>query len=329
MVRWRLPSSSATEHHGHTGKATLTDHRASWNYEKTLHVRLTIDRTSILQECEINFEIIQEFPSSEKQALGKIKLNLAEYVDKAEDDEGVVRRYLMYDSKVNSTVQIGIALRQLEGERNFITYVVSVERWCYVDNGQTDPNRPPLKSATVFGGIARVVHSSEPGDSEELGHMASINTKSREVTDMQDMYRRTLAATWTSRACDMPADKLVEELFAGSSCWNNEAHNSPILSESDHSPYLGTETAARPSRSGKRLSPGFEGRRKSASANRSHGDSKKLDTLQKGGSIEQQLYDGAKGRNWKERDAENALSEFNVREDLRSWEITTHEDTSA
>jgi hypothetical protein len=23
----------------------------------------------------------------------------------------------------------------------------------------------------------------------------------------------------------LPADKLVEELFAGSSCWNNDAHN--------------------------------------------------------------------------------------------------------
>lgn len=124
MVRWRLPSHSANEHQGHTEKATLTDHRANWNYERALQVRLTIDRTSILQECEVNFEILQEFsssPMSEKIVLGKIKLNLAEYVDKAEDDEGIVRRYLMFDSKVNSTVKIGIAMRQLEGDRNFTT----------------------------------------------------------------------------------------------------------------------------------------------------------------------------------------------------------------
>lgn len=126
MVRWRLPSSSASEHHGHTDKATLIDHRAWWNYEKSLQVRLTIDRTSMLQECEIHFEVIQEFhssPTSEKNVLGKIKLNLAEYVDKADEDEGVVRRYLMSDSKVNSTVKIGIAMRQLEGDRNFTTWV--------------------------------------------------------------------------------------------------------------------------------------------------------------------------------------------------------------
>lgn len=80
----------------------------------------------MLQECELGFEIMQEFhpsPISEKSVLGKIKLNLAEYVDKVEEDEGVVRRYLMFDSKVNSTVKIGIAMRQVEGDRNFTTFV--------------------------------------------------------------------------------------------------------------------------------------------------------------------------------------------------------------
>lgn len=123
-VKWRLPSSSATEHQGQTEKSPLTEHRAYWNYEKLLSVRLTIDRTSMLQECELNFEVIQEFhstPMAEKNVLGKIKLNLAEYVDKVDEDEGVVRRYLMFDSKVNSTVKIGIAMRQMEGDRNFTT----------------------------------------------------------------------------------------------------------------------------------------------------------------------------------------------------------------
>jgi hypothetical protein len=124
FVRWRLPSSSSTEHQGHTEKATLSDHRAYWGYEKCLQVRLTIDRTSILQECELSFEVIQEYtssPMSEKSVLGKIKLNLAEYVDKTEEDDGIIRRYLMHESKVNSTVKIGIAMRQLEGDRNFTT----------------------------------------------------------------------------------------------------------------------------------------------------------------------------------------------------------------
>ena len=44
-------------------------------------------------------------------------------MDKSDDDEGIVRRYLMQDSKVNSTLKVGIALRQVEGDRNFVTCV--------------------------------------------------------------------------------------------------------------------------------------------------------------------------------------------------------------
>ncbi|CAG8092507.1 unnamed protein product [Penicillium salamii] len=311
FVRWRLPSSSATEHQGHTEKANLSDHRAYWTYEKTLQVRLTIDRTSMLQECEINFEVIQEFtssPISEKSVLGKIKLNLAEYVDKVEEDEGVIRRYLMHESKVNSTVKIGIAMRQIEGDRNFTT--------------------PPLKSATVFGGIAGVVHSTEQPIEDDLGQLPSINTKSREMADMQDMYRRTLAASWSSRACDLPADKLIEELFAGSSCWNNDTHNANAASTGGHrESLLSADAAARQSRTGKYLSPSFERRPKSSSSAHSHSNEKTPDSLatlghpKKGGSIEQQLYDGAKGRGWKAPSSNDELSEFDVREDLRSWEV--------
>lgn len=193
--------------------------------------------------------------------------------------------------------------------------------------------RPPLKSATVFGGIARVVHSAEPGDSEELGHLPSIITKTREVVDMQDMYRRTLAASWTSRACDLPADKLIEELFAGSSCWNNESHNIHGDTYADnHNDHLSAEAVSQQTRSGKRLSPSFERRPKSISSSHSHGSGKTPDShstlghSQKGGSIEQQLYDGAKGRGWKQRHTEHELCEFDVREDLRSWDIAVKDE---
>lgn len=127
FVKWRLPSSSTAEHHGHTDKAIIIDHRAYWNYEKTLQVRLTIDRNQTLHECELVLDIIQEFGSGghgDKNLLGRIKLNLAEYVDKSDDEEGIVRRYLMQDSKVNSTLRVGIVMRQIDGDRNFTTYVV-------------------------------------------------------------------------------------------------------------------------------------------------------------------------------------------------------------
>lgn len=83
-----------------------------WDYVKELPVRLTIDRNGMLQETEIHFEVLQEYSSGakgERIILGTIKLNLAEYVDSIEEgNDGVVRRYLMQESKINSTLKVGI-----------------------------------------------------------------------------------------------------------------------------------------------------------------------------------------------------------------------------
>ena len=147
---------------------------------------------------------------------------------------------------------------------------------------------------------------------------------------MQDIYRRTLAASWTSRAGDLPADKLVEELFSGSSCWNNQIHDaSPKNISQDRSgdPALEADANGRQARSGKRLSPSFERRPKSSSSNNSHSRGKAPDSLsnlghpKNAGSIGQQLFDATKGRGWKTRNADHELSEFDVRDDLRSWEV--------
>lgn len=82
----------------------------SWDYEKTIPVRLTVDRNSILQETEIHFEVLQEYSSGarpERIVLGHIKLNLAEYVEGSDNGEdGVTRRYLMQESKINSTMKV-------------------------------------------------------------------------------------------------------------------------------------------------------------------------------------------------------------------------------
>jgi len=63
-------------------------------------------------------------------------------------EEGVVRRYLMQDSKINSTLKIGIAMKQVDGERNFVA--------------------PPLKTAPVFGGIAGIV-AGEQAEKDDVG----------------------------------------------------------------------------------------------------------------------------------------------------------------
>jgi N-terminal C2 in EEIG1 and EHBP1 proteins len=64
-------------------------------------------------------EIIQEYSSGgkgEKLLLGRISLNLSEFVGLGADgedgveEEGVTRRYLLKDSKINSTLKVGTPL---------------------------------------------------------------------------------------------------------------------------------------------------------------------------------------------------------------------------
>jgi hypothetical protein len=188
-----------------------------------------------------------------------------------------------------------------------------------------------LKSAMVFEGISGVV-SAEHGDHEDLGRVPSLNTKTREVSDMQDMYRRTLAASWVSRASDIPADKLIEELFSGVSVSTIGAQGSrtgrPVETNND-GPLLSVDADVEPRRTGatNRLAPSFERRQKSTSGSRLKGSDfqSTMGHSRKNGSMEQQLFESAKGKGWKTRTGENELSEFDVRQDLRSWDISSKE----
>lgn len=157
FIKWHLPHSTAAEHRGRTEKRPIKDHQVVYDYEAKLPVRLTVDKNGMLQESLVEFEVLQEYSGGgreERITLGNVKLNLAEYVEQSElssltgESLGVTRRYLMQDSKINSTLKIGIYMKQIEGDKNYVA--------------------PPLKTAQVFSGIAGIV-SGEQGDHEESG----------------------------------------------------------------------------------------------------------------------------------------------------------------
>ena len=122
-MKWHLPSSTSAEHRGRTSKELIKDHKVTWDYTKQLTVRLTADRTGLLQESEIHFEVLQEYSSGargERITLGNVRLNLAEYVEDGEgaDGEGVTRRYLMQESKINSTLKVSPLALQPESRNH-------------------------------------------------------------------------------------------------------------------------------------------------------------------------------------------------------------------
>lgn len=338
-IKWHLTHSISSEHRGRTPKCPILDHRVEYDYGKVIPVRIGIDKNGSLQECPIEFEILQEFSSSgpvsaggiasgvpgssvaaavvgvagggggtEKIHLGSVRVNLSEYVEESEallrssrrvsfngsdagrpgtsatsstrghsrqrsslsvggastvggesllaksvssqqsgnttatgDDpfkqpstnttaalpdveEGVIRRYLLQESRINSTLKVGILMVQVDGERNYVA--------------------PPLRTAPVFGGIAGLMASgteaaaleppadmvpggAAPGSGGGGGGVAGLldgvgvvpeataGGKTRDLYEMQDMYRRSLAASWASQPGELPADECIEDIFGG------------------------------------------------------------------------------------------------------------------
>lgn len=324
-VKWHLPSSSSAEHRGRTDKARIREHRATWDYAKSISVRLTIDKNQALLPCDICFEILQEYHDRGRGGrvhLGNVKLNLAEYTNAAElnvhdpmesDDGMITRRYLMQDSKVNATLKIGIAMKQVDGDTNFIP--------------------PPLKSAMVIGGIAGIM-SADVGSNEDMPRMAS---KSRELSEAQDMYRKTLAASWACDRGELPPDKLIEDLFAGGD--GGKMNNPPALrklgspvrpssrDDSSNSSDADSRRGIHPSM----LTPetARKGHHRSGSGNDPPGTQASIASGVSGrGSIEQQMQHSQSshranhhGGRRKAQAEFREVTEFDLRDDLRSWQI--------
>ncbi|KAF1816351.1 hypothetical protein P152DRAFT_505025 [Eremomyces bilateralis CBS 781.70] len=319
FVKWHLPHSAAGDHQGRTEKRDIKEHKVTWNHEAHFAVRFTIDKSGLLQESWIHFEVIQEYSSGskgERIILGVVKLNLAEYVEasEAEGDVGISRRYLMQDSKINSTLRISIFLRQTEGDRNFIA--------------------PPLRTAQVFGGIAGIVVGGEQVESDDIGQMPALSHRSREAGELQDLYRRTLAAKWAAQPGELSADKCIEDIFAGGDGWGdrdlsfdpNGAGNGNV---EDSGSLSGSErNTLHPSR--RNYSGAFSSR-----PNSKDGSLETLKDLDKHevpltagegirgrGSLEQQAQNMKAASERGRRPHNTEMDEFDAREDLRSWQIS-------
>ncbi|KAH7158046.1 N-terminal C2 in EEIG1 and EHBP1 proteins-domain-containing protein [Dactylonectria estremocensis] len=230
------------EHRGRTGKCPVANHRVDYSFCTLMpSIRISVDRNNNLAECPIEFEVVQEFAGAEKMTLGSLRLNLSEYVEESEAftkdvtspgrmrsnssglssvvggqrdsdvvEDGIVRRYLMQDSKVNSTLKLSILMVQVDGERSYIA--------------------PPLKTAPVFGGIGGIMGESIEDD---VGPVPSIS-KPRDAAELQDLYRRTLAASWCRQPNELPADECIEDIFNGGNGWKTKPDSgSPVTDEED------------------------------------------------------------------------------------------------
>ena len=198
-------------------------------------------------------------------------------------------------------------MKQTEGDKSFIA--------------------PPLKSAPVFGGIAGIM-TAEQADGDDGNNVPSMSSNARESGRLQDMYRRTLAASWLAQAGELPADKCIEDIFAGGDGWGT--HHDP---GANASPKLGGSTEEDESDGDNRT---VRGHTRRASGTDSRGTIKQTRRERKSGkdeptntgavsgrgSIADHIQSGSDGKNHTHRRM-HEVNEFTAREDLRSWQISS------
>lgn len=189
-----------------------------------------------------------------------------------------------------------------------------------------------MRTAPVFEGIAGIV-TGDQGESDDIGHMPSISTKTREISKLQDMYRQTLAASWAAQVGELPADKCIEEIFAGGDGWGGRGPGSNITdaNESMHDSYGNDSDGDRKTIRGhhRRSSPRYQPSLHAHSSyhhtsSRDDPQSKPQRVVSGRASIEQQVQSSNAGSITPDyvQIRSHEVDEFVAREDLRSWGIS-------
>ena len=179
--------------------------------------------------------------------------------------------------------------------------------------------------------------TSEQGELDDLGQVPSITSKTREIGELQDMYRRTLAASWTCQIGELPADECVEDIFAGGDGWgkNGLAASAqtpfPTRSTEDSTGDMESNGEARTIHGHhRRTSSGFVRHSKEKHQGHSRSESK---TSKANGSTNlvdsspnlNQPQSSVSGKKRMSHRNPHEMDEFEVREELRSWEISVRD----
>lgn len=155
--------------------------------------------------------------------------------------------------------------------------------------------------------------------------MPALSNKSRDNGELQDMYRRSLAASWASTGHELPADECVEDIFHGGDGWKDTKHSKPLPSHFDgddnsnderrmmhhHRTNSGSSTKSQSTITAKRGPR--SGHRPSNSRNNIA-----RSKLTAGNDTSSE---NSPGRNRTNHVREHEVDEFEVREDLIAWRL--------
>ncbi|KAF2668400.1 hypothetical protein BT63DRAFT_456039 [Microthyrium microscopicum] len=304
FVKWRI--SHNTDHDDRTSLVSVKDHKALFEYEKTTTIRLVVNKTNWLEESLLTLEVVHEVPTAgkpDRSLLGVVKINLAEYVEASRQSGDMIqRRYLLQESKINSTLKVCIRMSQIDGDRNYMA--------------------PQLKSAPQFVGIAGII-IGEQMDADETGPTPTVNAQSKEAgEDLRELYKKTLAAELTSQPGEPSADQVIEDIFAGGDGWgpNREAfETSSRRGVTSEDTGTWSDVEARALGDGKGSWPDFSNARRMHTKQASRESMRKDEHFRTGkarGSSFGQSVHRVDSKEWQQPPE---VDEMEVREDLKCW----------
>jgi hypothetical protein len=144
----------------------------------------------------------------------------------------------------------------------------------------------------------------------------SLSVGSREAGELQDMYRRTLAAYWSAQPGELKADECIEDIFSGGDGWGDREKP---YDEPRRIRFVNADSSSSTSEG--------ESRKESSILRKSHETLKPGDTTSKSasvrgrGSLEQQAQQMQAEAKRERRRPHHEVDEFAVREDLCSWRL--------
>jgi hypothetical protein len=152
----------------------------------------------------------------------------------------------------------------------------------------------------------------------------SLNSKSRETGELQDMYRRTLAAYWSAQPGELKADECIEDIFAGGDGWGDRAKPYGSPGGKQTGIRFATGDSSGSTSEGERRHHTKHGgsiQRKSHETLRPSDMMATSPTTRGRGSLEQQAHQMKMEVERTRRKPHQEVNEFDVREDLRSWKL--------
>ena len=203
FVKWHILHSSSGECRGKTDRASIIDHKAGWSdYQRECTFKVGIGRNGVLQERILILEVWVEM-NRDRFRIGNVAVNLSEYASVKSE----TRRYLLQESKMNSTVKVTIQVSHVEGQREYTT--------------------PPLKKAQMFHGITNLL--AENKDLPQISRgIEQYNSKHTIHSPTQEIYRRTFSAQWRLQAGELLPGEVVEDIFKGGSGWKTDGSPSMV-----------------------------------------------------------------------------------------------------